>query len=263
MLKDALFYLLFLGAGIIIGVYFLSPASPDNTKLVNDYNQLVSKYNNLAQNYSQLLSQSNVALQNQKRAIPSSPQGSFNSLVLVKNGMGIGYNGVKVFGVYDTKSMEPGISVNHTIIATISFDPNGFKIGQIVSYLPIDSKTEIVHRIIAINSNPEGLCYILQGDNNQVPDKECVKPSQITSLVLGVLFFKNEQVNSCPSGIDAIITNNGISCVDSKLKAGVYPSESKIGESIDYYRFCSSYNKQMPYTIVAPDGRVFCYSNVG
>lgn len=263
MLKDALFYLLFLGVGIAIGIYFLAPASPDNTKLVNDYNNLVSKYNTLAKNYSDLSEQSGISLQNQKRSIPPSPSSSFNSFILTKNGIGVSYNSAKVFGVYDTKSMEPGISVNHTIIATTSFDANNFKIGQIVSYLPTDSRIEIVHRIIAINSNSDGLCYTLQGDNNQVPDKECVKPSQITSLVLGVLFFKNEQVNSCPSDISALITSNGISCVDSKLKAGVYPSESKIGESIDYYKLCSSYNKQMPYTIVAPDGRVFCYSNVG
>lgn len=262
MFKDALFYFLFLGVGIILGVYFLSPVSPDNTKLVNDYNNLVSKYNSLAKNYSDLSVQSGISLQNQKRSIPPSPQGSFNSLVLVKNGIGLSYNGAKVFGVYDTKSMEPGISVNHTIIATTTFDSANLKIGQIVSYLPDDSKTEIVHRIIAINSNPQGICYTLQVDNNQVPDKECVKPSQITSLVLGILFFKNEQINSCPSGIDAIISDKDISCIDSRLKAGIYPSESKIGQSIDYYKFCSSYNSAMPYTIVSPDGKVSCYSNV-
>ncbi len=108
----------------------------------------------------------------------------------------IEYPELRVSGVVGTGSMHPGLSSQSMSIQTTSFNRNTLTPGQIVTY-ENNEGTGIIHRVHAINTTPTGICYVMKGDANFYLDGECVKPNQVKTLVLGILFRKPGQVYSC------------------------------------------------------------------
>lgn len=84
----------------------------------------------------------------------------------------------------DTNSMDPVIDEDSN---SIEIKPTkDLKIGDIISYKTGNKK--IIHRIVDISEDEEGIYYILKGDNNQFADKEKVRFEQISGVVVGILY---------------------------------------------------------------------------
>jgi hypothetical protein len=86
----------------------------------------------------------------------------------------------------DTNSMDPVLDVGANGIEIIPQSVNDIHVGDIISY-----KTKagvIIHRVVDIRSDEEGLYYVLKGDNNPVPDKERVRFKDIQGILVAVIY---------------------------------------------------------------------------
>lgn len=240
--------------------------SDNYNKLLTDNAQLRSLFNNLTVNYNDLMNKfRNFQTQNGRlpKDIVSSPSIPNLDFLLTKNSFILKYHNLNLSSVTDTKSMNPSITAQHTAIFTTSFDSYSLQKGNIIAYKSSSFDIPIMHRIIDID-NSNGLCYILQGDNNPNPDPECVKPSQIIGLVVGVIF------NTVPSGYlycqpdnIAIVKNDKFLCLSDNLPAGIYINNQTLSNNaINAFPFCSDKQSDKPYTVVTPDKKVYCYSYV-
>ncbi len=79
-----------------------------------------------------------------------------------------------------TSSMEPGLSPG-TVVIVRPVDANALQIGDVVTYQMESGDAKVVtHRILSIISNSEGSrSFIVQGDNNSLPDDDPVLAEQI------------------------------------------------------------------------------------
>lgn len=86
----------------------------------------------------------------------------------------------------DSNSMDPVLDITAHAIKLTPQKPAYLKIGDIVSYK--SKKDMVIHRIIDINEDEQGIYFITKGDNNPSPDPEKVRFSQITGVVVGILY---------------------------------------------------------------------------
>ena len=89
-----------------------------------------------------------------------------------------------IAGFTDTNSMDPVIDENANSIEIKA--TKDLKIGDIVSYHYNGKK--IIHRIIDIGEDEEGVYYIMKGDNNQYIDSGKIRFEQISGVVVGILY---------------------------------------------------------------------------
>jgi len=85
--------------------------------------------------------------------------------------------------VVESKSMEPTLNVGDIIISK-GIDPNDLKVGDIIIFQLSNSNTFIVHRIVEIIKDENGLLIKTKGDNNPIEDPWIVRPSQIKGIVI-------------------------------------------------------------------------------
>lgn len=90
-------------------------------------------------------------------------------------------------------SMEPVFYRGDIVIVQKSdflgiqeFNPLDAKKGDIIIYNANWFPEPVIHRIIDIKKDENGLYYITKGDNNPVPDPEKVRPSQVTARVIKI-----------------------------------------------------------------------------
>jgi len=88
----------------------------------------------------------------------------------------------------DTNSMDPIIDIGSNSIEIIPKSERDVKIGDIISYKSNVFDGIIIHRVVDISEDKDGLYYVTKGDNNAVKDPEKVRFSQIHGLVIGVLY---------------------------------------------------------------------------
>ena len=86
----------------------------------------------------------------------------------------------------DTNSMDPVIDSTSHAIKLIPKHQEELNIGDIVSYT--SEKGVIIHRIIGKDIDEQGLYFITKGDNNRYPDQDKVRFSQITGVVIGIIY---------------------------------------------------------------------------
>ncbi len=223
-MKDIYFLITFIIAVIFIGatamMYFfgleLSKKYDTLERNYNDlekiYNEKNSEYLNLQYSFNELnsgyasLKKLYDALSNQysnlekkyyekplSKSLSDIPTSSTTSLIDFSStpaGVLLESKNLKLSSLTDTKSMLPTISAGHTAIYTTNFNPNTLQVGDIISYKSSYSTGYVIHRIIDVKSDYYGICYTIQGDNNPSPDPECVRPSQIEGLVVGVIYDK-------------------------------------------------------------------------
>ncbi|AJT40446.1 signal peptidase I [Psychromicrobium lacuslunae] len=79
-----------------------------------------------------------------------------------------------------TGSMEPGLPPG-TLAVVKPIDPAELAIGDIVTYQIKSGEPAVVtHRVIAVTASTDGqLRFITQGDANNAPDEQSVRPVQI------------------------------------------------------------------------------------
>ena len=89
----------------------------------------------------------------------------------------------------DTNSMDPVFDFGATAIELPVTDPNVIQVGDIVSYVtPLAPGSVIVHRVVEIGEDEEGLYFIFKGDNNPTTDPDKVRPEQLQRKVIGILY---------------------------------------------------------------------------
>lgn len=87
----------------------------------------------------------------------------------------------------DTHSMEPLISSRANGLEIIPKCEN-IKSGDIIVYEAKWTSGLIVHRIVSVEKDDEGLFFRLKGDNTQTIDPEKVRCSQIKYQVIGIIY---------------------------------------------------------------------------
>lgn len=87
----------------------------------------------------------------------------------------------------DTRSMEPVINTNANGIE-ITPKCENLRKGDIIVYEGKWTDGLIVHRIINVEQDKDGLYFTLKGDNNPMADPEKVRCSQIKHQVIGIIY---------------------------------------------------------------------------
>jgi len=88
----------------------------------------------------------------------------------------------------DTNSMDPVIDSGANAIHVVPATAEELEIGDIVAYQSTFSQSTIIHRIIDIGQDTEGIYFILKGDNNPQPDPEKVRFDQIKRVLVAVIY---------------------------------------------------------------------------
>jgi signal peptidase I len=90
--------------------------------------------------------------------------------------------------VTNTKSMDPAIDRNSTVILYSVLNESELKVGDVISYYYSEDYSQITHRIIEINSDDNGWYCVTKGDNVAEDDGVKIRFGRINSVLLGVLY---------------------------------------------------------------------------
>lgn len=88
----------------------------------------------------------------------------------------------------DTNSMDPVLDYGANGIHIKPTKPSDIAIGDIVAYQPHGSEKTIIHRVISIEADDDGLYYILKGDNNPREDPGKIRFSQIKRVLVAIIY---------------------------------------------------------------------------
>jgi len=86
----------------------------------------------------------------------------------------------------DTNSMDPVLNSGAMSIEVVPDSPSDIQVGDIISYRQDDYY--IVHRVIETGYDDSGWFCRTKGDNSPWPDPQPVRFSDITGVVVGVLY---------------------------------------------------------------------------
>ena len=100
----------------------------------------------------------------------------------------INVENVKWAGFADTKSMLPVINKDSNALQIEPVCPSQIQIGDIVSYKSKYADGIIIHRVIDMAQDNEGVYFVLKGDNNPTADPGKIRCDQIQRKVIGVLY---------------------------------------------------------------------------
>jgi signal peptidase I len=90
--------------------------------------------------------------------------------------------------IADTHSMLPLLNGATHVLQLEPESEVQLQPGDVVSYRLENQENLIIHRIIAIGEDEFGWFAITKGDNNQIPDREKVRFSQIEKVLVGILY---------------------------------------------------------------------------
>lgn len=85
----------------------------------------------------------------------------------------------------DTNSMDPVFDIEANTIR-MKVPAESLQIGDIVSYQ--NGNSIIIHRIVHIDEDEEGLYFIMKGDNNPTSDPGKVRTNQILGKVVAIIY---------------------------------------------------------------------------
>lgn len=85
----------------------------------------------------------------------------------------------------DTNSMDPVFDIEANTVR-IKVPADSLQVGDIVSYQKDDRI--IIHRIVHIDTDEDGLYFVLKGDNNPASDPGKVRPEQILGKVVAIFY---------------------------------------------------------------------------
>jgi hypothetical protein len=88
----------------------------------------------------------------------------------------------------DTKSMLPTISNESNALQIVPVCPDEIALGDIVSYVSQYADGIIIHRVVFIGNDDEGIYFILKGDNNPTSDPGKIRCSQIQRKVVAIIY---------------------------------------------------------------------------
>ena len=89
-------------------------------------------------------------------------------------------------GFTNTNSMDPLIDENAHAVEVMPSGPEKIKVGDIISY-----QTEmgvVIHRVIEVGEDDEGIYYIVKGDNNKFRDLFKVRFVDVQGVVVAIIY---------------------------------------------------------------------------
>jgi hypothetical protein len=88
----------------------------------------------------------------------------------------------------DTNSMDPFLDSDSNSIEIKPASPESIKPGDIISYYSSITGDLLVHRVVTVDSDVDGVYYIVKGDNNNVRDPEKVRFDQIHGVLVAIIY---------------------------------------------------------------------------
>jgi len=87
----------------------------------------------------------------------------------------------------DTNSMDPFLDEGANGIEIIPSNEEEIQVGDIISYESIEGGI-VIHRVIGVSEDEEGIYFITKGDNNPVQDPEKVRFEQVKGILVGIIY---------------------------------------------------------------------------
>ncbi len=84
--------------------------------------------------------------------------------------------------------MVPVIDKGSTVLTIEPSSPERISAGDIIFFKAEGYETHIVHRVVDINEDAEGLYFVTKGDNNKTEDPFKVRFSDIVGVVVGIIY---------------------------------------------------------------------------
>lgn len=94
--------------------------------------------------------------------------------------------GIWLTTVQDTNSMDAVMDYGHTCILTSYFKVEDLGVGDVIVYW--SGTGFIIHRIIGIDQDEEGVFFACKGDNNYYEDPYKIRKEHIHWLLIGVVY---------------------------------------------------------------------------
>ena len=88
----------------------------------------------------------------------------------------------------DTNSMDPIFDVESNTIEVKPENPDDLQVGDIISFWSTTIGTTVIHRIVEIGEDSEGIYFVTKGDNNLYRDSEKVRFEHIKGVVVGIIY---------------------------------------------------------------------------
>tara|TARA_B100000315_G_C14470783_1_gene538210 strand:- start:172 stop:642 length:471 start_codon:yes stop_codon:yes gene_type:complete len=86
----------------------------------------------------------------------------------------------------NTNSMDPFIDENSNAIEIKPKSPLDIKVGDVISYQT--KYSIIIHRVVKIDQDKEGIYYLVKGDNNKITDPFKVRFKDVVGVVVAVIY---------------------------------------------------------------------------
>ena len=106
----------------------------------------------------------------------------------INNKTTINLNSAKLRKYIDSNSMDPLIDEGTTTIEITPKKESEIKIGDIISYKIAGYDYALVHRVVAIGNDEDGIYFVTKGDNYYKEDPYRVRFSQVEGIVVGILY---------------------------------------------------------------------------
>ncbi len=88
-----------------------------------------------------------------------------------------------------TGSMKPILDEKTNALEIKPASPSDINIGDIIAYQSTDNSDDIIiHRVINIAQDNDGIFYTVKGDNNQTADPKKVRFEQIQGVVIAIIY---------------------------------------------------------------------------
>ena len=88
----------------------------------------------------------------------------------------------------NSDSMAPVLDKGTQALQIVPRTPEDIHLGDIVSYAKPGEELRIIHRVVYIGEDEEGIYYIVKGDNNRDPDPEKVRFEQIERVLFALVY---------------------------------------------------------------------------
>ena len=86
----------------------------------------------------------------------------------------------------NTNSMDPSFDETSNALEIKPESPYSIRPGDIIAYKTVYGT--IIHRVVDVRSDQEGVYYIVKGDNNSLPDPFKVRYADVEGVVIAIIY---------------------------------------------------------------------------
>ena len=86
----------------------------------------------------------------------------------------------------DTNSMDPFLDIGSNALQLVPTSVDQIEVGDIVSYQR--GADRIIHRVVFIGNDDDGIYFIVKGDNNPASDPGKVRFEQIDRVLFAIIY---------------------------------------------------------------------------